>query len=74
MAGLPTISLPGKTCRACTFSYMEPDGEAVIICGHSDAGPLGKYVREEPLPHCPGFSKWKQHPGRNADGSLKGFG
>lgn len=59
-----------KTCRACAYYGIEPDDDP--HCGHPDAGPYGTYVRREPLDHCPGFSKFEQHPGRNPDGSLKG--
>lgn len=59
-----------KTCYACANSYMEPSGEATLICGHKDAGVFGLYVRQEPLDHC-GWKKFKQHPLRNRDGSLK---
>ena len=59
-----------KNCRACAYSYMEPDSG--LICGHPDAGTFGLTIRAEPLPHCPSFAKFEQHPGRNADGTLKG--
>jgi len=65
-----TIIQGGENCRACAHSYMEPDGEAVLICGHKDAGLFGLYVRQEPLAHC-GWKKFEQHSGRNRDGSLK---
>jgi hypothetical protein len=50
---------------------MEPD-DMNLICGHPDTGTFGKYIRIEPLPHCPDYSKFKQHPGRNQNGTLKG--
>ena len=58
-----------KTCFACSYSYMEPDAD-YLICGHEDSGILRKYLRTEPLDHC-GFKKFKQHPLRNENGSLK---
>ena len=58
-----------KTCYACSFSYMEPS-DAILICGHIDSGTFGKYLRKEPLDHCK-WEKFKQHPLRNENGSLK---
>lgn len=58
-----------KNCRACKNSYMEPDSG--LICGHPDAGVFGLTIYSEPLAHCPDFSKFEQHPRRNADGTLK---
>ncbi len=55
-------------CRACSFSYMEPDSG--LICGHSDAGTFGLTIRSEPLDHCK-WKKFEQHPGRTSDGDLK---
>ncbi len=63
------MKAPKKTCSACSNSYMEPDAN-YLICGHPDAGVVGKYIKSEPLDHC-GFDKFQQHPLRNADGSLK---
>lgn len=60
-----------KNCHACTHSYMEPDAPT-LICGHKDAGVFGLFIRSEPLGHCPDYSKFEQHPGRNPDGTLKG--
>ena len=48
---------------------MEPDSG--LICGHPDAGVFGLTIYSEPLAHCPDFSKFEQHPRRNADGTLK---
>lgn len=61
-------------CHACRYSYMEPSGEAVLICGHRDAGFFGTYLRKQPADHCPSFIKFDQHPLRNPDGSLKSQG
>ena len=58
------------SCHACAFSAMGPDDE-YLVCGHPDAGSGGSYIRKEPLAHCPGYSKFEQHPLRNPDGSLK---
>lgn len=49
---------------------MEPDA-TTLICGHPDAGLFGLFIKREPLPHCAGFVKFKQHPRRNPDGTLK---
>jgi len=57
------------TCYACSYSYMEPDSP--LICGHPDAGSFGLHIYTEPLAHCPDFVKYKQHPMRRPDGSLK---
>ena len=59
------------TCKACAFSGIEPDSP-YFICGHPDANPpWGLHIKKEPLDHCPNFSKFEQHPGRNPDGTLK---
>jgi hypothetical protein len=62
-----------KNCAACAYSGMAPDDD-FLVCAHPDAGEMGAYVREihKGLPHCPDFAKFKQHPKRNPDGSLKG--
>lgn len=61
---------PSPNCRACSYSYMEPDSE--LTCGHPDSGLFGLYVHRGPAPHCgPEHVKFEQHPRRNADGSLK---
>lgn len=59
-----------KTCKACALCGSEPDAQ-YLICWHESAGSFGQYITQEPLPHCPDFSKFKQHPLRNPDGSLK---
>lgn len=61
-----------ENCYACAYSYMEPDSD--LVCGHNDAGMLGTYARHAAAEggHCgPRRPKFKQHPLRNADGSLK---
>jgi len=58
-----------SNCRACRFSYSEPDSG--IICGHPDAGWAGQTIYREPLSHCPDFVKFEQHELRNPDGTLK---
>jgi hypothetical protein len=63
--------IPEKNCRACTHSYMEPS-DPDLICGHTDAGMFGLSLsRRQPAPHCGNFTKFVQHPSRNADGTLK---
>ena len=45
-----------------------------FICGHRDAGTFGVYTYRAVAPegHCgPSLSKFKQHPMRNPDGTLK---
>jgi len=60
-----------RTCRACAFCGIEPDSP-YFICGYPDPRhPWGLYIKKEPLDHCPNFSKFEQHPGRNPDGTLK---
>lgn len=59
-----------KTCLACANCYMD-DGD--FVCGHSDAGAVGKLIRVAAAAsgHCgPDLPKFKQHPLRSADGSL----
>lgn len=58
-----------KNCHACAHSYMEPDSD--LICGHPDLGVFGLTIKKEPMDHCPAFVKFKQHPMRNPDGTLK---
>lgn len=60
-----------KNCRACRYSYMEPDSD--LICGHPDAGMFGKTLRREPAEHCPDFVKFEQHPQRQVNGDLKPY-
>jgi len=60
------------TCLACAYCYCEPDDD--FTCGHPDAGSMGTYIRRAAAPggHCgPNLPKFKQHPMRNQDGSLK---
>lgn len=84
------LSVPGaveamsdsKNCRACRFSYMEPSGPALLICGVE--GGFGSYLnprlgnesfagRGPETPICGSDRpKFEQHPGRNPDGTLKG--
>ena len=60
-------------CFACAYSYMEPDSD--LVCGHPDSGTFGKFVHRGPVEHCgPDYSKFKQHPLRNPDGTLKPIG
>lgn len=62
--------VPPKNCRACAHSYMEPDDD--LTCGHPDSGPVGLYCYRKPPDHCgPDRTKFKQHPLRNPNGSLK---
>lgn len=63
-------STKAKTCMACSYCGMGPD-DPYPVCGHPDAGQMGLFIKSEPLPHCPDFSKFKQHPGRNPNGTLK---
>lgn len=56
---------------------MEPSGPADLFCGHPMAGSfgfnLGGESRAKRLPtFCKKREHFKQHPGRNPDGSLKG--
>jgi hypothetical protein len=62
------MSEPKKNCRACRFSYMEPDSG--LICGLPELGTFGRTIRKDGE-HCAGFSKFEQHRLRNRDGSLK---
>jgi len=71
VSGEPRFKRVEPNCHACANSGMEPDAD-YLICGHPDAGPVGKFIKKEPLDHCPNFSKFEQHPGRNPDGTLKG--
>lgn len=73
---------PKKNCYACKHSYMEPDGDPRLICGHPDAGPMGQWAERivtsvgasSPEGHCgPERPKFEQHPHRNADGTLKPY-
>lgn len=66
-----TMESEKKNCRACKWSYMEPDSG--LICGHNDAGVFGTTIYREPLDHCPEFKKFDQHPLRNPNGSLKPY-
>lgn len=62
-----------KNCHACAHSYMGPDDDK-LVCGHTDAGVMGKYAEVATLPegHCgPERPKFEQHPLRNPDGSLR---
>lgn len=59
-----------RTCMACAHCGMAPD-DPFPVCGHPDAGLMGLYIKSEPLSHCPDFSKFEQHPGRNPDGTFK---
>lgn len=64
---MPETTKPGPNCRACKQSYMEPDSG--LICGAVNE-PFGYTIHKEGE-HCDGFKKFEQHPGRNADGTLK---
>lgn len=64
-----------KNCYACAYSGMEPD-DARLICGHPSEGSFGVYLKgfrdPEPTENCTSnFINFKQHPLRNADGSMK---
>lgn len=69
------MTTPPKNCKACAFSYMEPDDD--LTCGHKDADqPFGTYAHHASAPdgHCgPDRPKFEQHPGRNLNGTLKPF-
>jgi hypothetical protein len=69
LTGAELLSKTKKTCRACAYSYMEPDSD--LTCGHPDSGTFGLTLLKEPVHHCPDYIKFKQHPSRNPDGSLK---
>jgi len=56
-------------CRACRFSFMEPDDN--LTCGHPESGTMGQYVHRGRVKHCKQADKFEQHPQRNPDGSLK---
>jgi len=59
-----------KTCRACAYSFMEPDGP--FCCGHRDAGPFGLSLHRGPPQHCgPDRAKFTQHPLRTPAGDIK---
>lgn len=60
-------------CQACAFCYMEP-GDMNFVCGHKDAGIMGLYIHHAVKEggHCgPNRPKFKQHPLRNPNGTLK---
>lgn len=60
-----------KNCHACKYSGMEP-ADMNLTCFHPDTGSsVGLHIWKEPLEHCPNYSKFEQHPGRNPNGSLK---
>lgn len=68
----PKLRVVADNCGACAFSGMGPD-DVFLTCGHPDAGTFGvSLFRSEPASHCVGRVKFEQHPGRNADGTLKG--
>ena len=61
-----------KNCAACKYSFMELGNE--LVCGHPDAGMMGKFVRVAIAAdgHCgPERPKFEQHPLRKPDGSLR---
>lgn len=59
-----------KTCSACAYSFMEPDGP--LCCGHKDSGPFGLSLRRGPPQHCgPDRARFEQHPLRSPSGELK---
>lgn len=61
---------PEPNCRACKFSYMEPDDD--LTCGHPGAGSMGRYVKHRAeFKHCVKFDKFEQHPHRKPNGDLK---
>lgn len=60
-------ALTPPNCRACAYSYMEPDSD--LICGAVNQ-PFGLTIRKD-LEHCDGGKKFEQHPLRNPDGSLR---
>ena len=65
--------MSAKDCRACAHCFMEPD-DMNFVCGHPDAGIVGTYVNRAAGVggHCgPELPKFKQHPLRNANGTLK---
>jgi hypothetical protein len=52
---------------------MEPS-DTNFVCGHPDSGAFGLYIHKAAGEggHCgPTLPKFKQHPLRNRDGSLK---
>lgn len=68
----------GANCHACAHAYMEPSGEPLLICGveggfGTNLNPLVKGGgRASETPVCGADRpKFKQHPLRNPDGSLK---
>lgn len=69
----PSIHRMDKNCQACAHCYMEPD-DLNFVCGHPDSGTMGLYVHRAAARdgHC-GVTreKFKQHPLRNSDGTLK---
>ena len=66
----PVPVAPAENCRACRYSYMEPDDD--LTCGHPDSGAFGLYCHRAPPEHCgPERTKFEQHPLRNPDGTLK---
>jgi hypothetical protein len=65
---VPDVS---RDCRACRYSGIEPM-DMDLTCGHPDAGAFGIHLFKQPADHCPDYSKFEQHPGRNPDGTIKG--
>lgn len=62
-----------KNCHACAYSFMEPS-DMNLTCGHPAAGSFGVYTYRAAAEggHCgPDRLKFKQHPLRNEDGTLK---
>ncbi len=65
-------------CYACYYSGQDSI-DALLVCGHKDAGLFGQTVHPRwGGGHCvrPSFAglvalKFKQHPLRNPDGTLK---
>lgn len=60
-----------KPCKACKHSYMEPDGEPVLVCGHPLSGDFGLYLRSGRVEHCDKVDKFEQRPLRTEEGGLK---
>lgn len=67
--GVRRFELVPPNCHACSYAGMGPN-DPYLVCGHPDAGVMGTFIKKEPLDHCPDFSKFEQHPGRNPDGTL----
>ena len=63
---------PTNRCWACKHSYMEPSGDARLVCGETGDFGVWADIASSSDGHCgPKRPKFEQHPDRNPDGTLK---